>query len=389
MARYQSRGARISRNRFGKPDPIKRNRVTDNMAEFVNEGKLTETEKRREGRRTSTGRRATPRDPWGKRIPITKSSGGTDSARRKRIETAQKYNKRMFGGANRKVTSSGDVGARAIKDRRAKFPGGGQRYKPITEADGPRGGTSKYQSRTNRIKRRYSAGTEGSRKMTASDDWYPAGEGSKKVTKGKGKKVAGYMTDTVRKKDPPKGKTRYRSGQGRTNTTGPNAQKTNQRTGSSPMREQGKPGSANDTGARRTGGGKTPTKGAGKSRTTGYAKKNVWSGETPEARKTRVTKLHNAMRQGKPWGKHMNPRAKQLIKMGASLAGGGKGRLVKALLRELGFASLERFKQIRDEGRNKTKKPVANLPADYKKTEKREFKKDKRRRRTKRLGKKM
>ena len=256
MARYQSRGARISRNRFGKPDPIKRNRVTDNMAEFVNEGKLTETEKRREGRRTSTGRRATPRDPWGKRIPITKSSGGTDSARRKRIETAQKYNKRMFGGANRKVTSSGDVGARAIKDRRAKFPCGGQRYKPITEADGPRGGTSKYQSRTNRIKRRYSAGTEGSRKMTASDDWYPAGEGSKKVTKGKGKKVAGYMTDTVRKKDPPKGKTRYRSGQGRTNTTGPNAQKTNQRTGSSPMRGPGKPGSANDTGARRTGGGR-------------------------------------------------------------------------------------------------------------------------------------
>ena len=38
--------------------------------------------------------------------------------------------------------------------------------------------------------------------------------------------------------------------------TSPNAQKTNQRTGSSPMRGPGKPGSANDTGARRTGDGR-------------------------------------------------------------------------------------------------------------------------------------
>ena len=62
------------------------------------------------------------------------------------------------------------------------------------------------------------------------------------------------------------------------------------------------------------------------------------------------------MKQGKAWGKYMNPRAKQLIKMGASLAGGGKGKLVKALLRELGFASLEQFKKMRDESSNKEKK---------------------------------
>ena len=38
--------------------------------------------------------------------------------------------------------------------------------------------------------------------------------------------------------------------------TSPNAQKTNQRTGRSPMRGEGRTTSANDTGARRTGGGR-------------------------------------------------------------------------------------------------------------------------------------
>ena len=76
-----------SRNRFGKPDPIKPSRVTHNMAEFVTtRGKLTEDEKRRQGRKTPSGRKATPRTIWGDKRPVTKSTGGKDSARRTRIE---------------------------------------------------------------------------------------------------------------------------------------------------------------------------------------------------------------------------------------------------------------------------------------------------------------
>jgi hypothetical protein len=242
------------------------------MSEFVTKGKLTEAEKRREGRKTKTGRKATPRTPWGDKRPVTKSTGGKDSARRTRIERVRKYNKRNFGGANPNVTSSGDVGARAIKDRRAKLPDGGQKYKPITESDGPRGGGSKYQSRTQRVKRSYAAGTEGSRKITASDDFYPRDKG--RVTRGRGKKVAGYMTDKVRGVDPPKGPSRVfekgphkRRGnpEGETRVT-KRGHKGSVRGGSKTGQGRYSSGTANDTGARRTGGGKTPTKGAGQSK---------------------------------------------------------------------------------------------------------------------------
>ena len=78
------------------------------------------------------------------------------------------------------------------------------------------------------------------------------------------------------------------------------------------------------------------------------------------------------MRQGKAWGKYMNPRAKSLIKAGASLAGGGKARLARALLKELGFASIEKLKATLDSRR--AKRPVANLPSGYKQSEKKAFK---------------
>lgn len=334
-------------------------RVTSNMRAFTGE--------KPEGGRDKAGRRYNRGDGGtGRRVSVT--SSGNRSVRVK--STRKNPGVGPTGG-----TRTSDVDRPSKVERRGKGPS------PITSS----------RTRSVRVRkatdRRRTVGGDGLREFKT---------GPSRVTRGRGG-YAGYRyvkpgsNLPIRQVNPTTtGKpVNRRSGQGRTNTTSPNAQKTNQRTGSSPMRGPGKPGSANDTGARRTGGGKTPTKGAGQSRTTGYAKKDFWSGETPEVRKARVEKLHNAMRQGKAWGKHMNPRAKQLIKMGASLAGGGKGRLVKALLRELGFASLEKFKQMRDEGRNKEKKPVANLPADYKKTEKKEFKKAKRaKRRTKRLVKK-
>ena len=368
------------KDRFGRARRPKASRVTDNMSEFVTKGKLTEAERRREGRRTKTGRKATPRTAWGDRRPVTKSTGGKDSARRKRIETVRKYNKRNFGGVNPKVTSASE---RTKLNRREKLPKdpitgkpGGQKYKPITRGDKR---ASDYQSRQNRIKRRYAAGTEGSRKITSSDDFYPINKG--RVTRGRGKKVAGYMTDKVRGVDPPKGPSRVFE-------KGPHKRRGNPE-GETRVTKRGHKGSVKGgtkTGPgvkeSRFGTGKTRTKGAGQARSGGgkggfktKESKNFWSGETPKVRKARIEKLHNAMRQGKAWGKYMNPRAKSLIKAGASLAGGGKGRLAKALLRELGFASLEKLKATLDSRR--AKKPVANLPSGYKQSEKKAFKQTK------------
>ena len=372
-------------NRFGRVPRYKPSRVTDNMSEFVTKGKLTETEKRRQGRTTDSGRKATPRDAWGNRRAVTSSTGGKDAARRKRIETAKKYNKRVSGGVNPKVTSAGE---RTKLNRTKKLPGGGQQYKPITRGDKR---ASDYQSRQNRIKRRYSAGTEGSRKLTTDADrtGFKTGK-APKVTTGKGKRYrSGYMTNKVRGVDPPKGPSRVsqqgppskeKDFEGRTRQTR-RGHTGSTRKGSRTGQGRYSSGTANATGARRTGGGgkgqisSKGGSGGGKGGFKTKESKNFWSGETPEVRKARVEKLHNAMRQGKAWGKYMNPRAKSLIKAGASLAGGGKGRLAKALLRELGFASLEKLKATLDSRR--TKRPVANLPSGYKESEKKAFKQTK------------
>ena len=363
-----------SRNRFGKPDPIKPSRVTHNMAEFVTtRGKLTEDEKRRQGRKTPSGRKATPRTIWGDKRPVTKSTGGKDSARRTRIERVKRYNKRMWGGVNPKVTSAGE---RTKINRRAKWPKdpitgqpGGQKYKPITRGDKR---ASDYQSRQNRIKRRYSAGTEGSRKLTTDADRAGFKTGKPpKVTTGQGRKThSGYMTHKVRGVDNRPGeKVQRKSGEGLTRTQGANAADP-KRTG--PNRITG-----GTRGGRLLSGSDKSSKGGkgGFNVKSQKESKNFWSGETPKVRKARIEKLHNAMRQGKAWGKYMNPRAKSLIKAGASLAGGGKGRLAKALLRELGFASLEKLKATLDSRR--AKRPVANLPSGYKESEKKAFKQTK------------
>ena len=383
-----------SRNRFGKPDPIKKpSRVTDNMAEFVTKGKLTEAEKRRQGRYRG-GRKVTPRDTYGHMRPVTKSTGGKDSARRKRIETVQKYNKRAFGGVNPKVTSAGERkklerrGAGTAKSRYS----GGRRVSvtpgatPITKGDALKG--KQYKSDPQGREKRSPLSTN--RGATQRGKEFEVGPHAK-VTTGKGKRYrSGYMTNKVRGVDPPKGPSRvFEKGphKRRGNPEGETRVTDRRNIGSTRKGSKTGPGryssgTANATGARRTGGGKTPMTGAGQARSGGgkggfktKESKNFWSGETPKVRKARIEKLHNAMRQGKAWGKYMNPRAKSLIKAGASLAGGGKGRLAKALLRELGFASLEKLKATLDSRR--AKRPVANLPSGYKESEKKAFKQTK------------
>ena len=343
-------------------------RVTSNMRAFTGE--------KPEGGRDKAGRR------------YNRADGGTG----RRVSVTSSGNRSVRVKSTRKNPGVGPTGGTrtSAEDRPSNVERRGKGKSPITSS----------RTRSVRVKqatdKRRTVGGDGQREFKT---------GPSRVTRGKGG-YAGYRyvkpgsNNPIRKVDAPDQSSRRRgllSGPGRTTSpndtgarrTGPNRVTGGARIGKPISGAKSTSSGPNNTGARRTGGGKTPTKGAGQSRTTGYAKKNFWSGETPEVRKARVEKLHNAMRQGKAWGKYMNPRAKQLIKMGASLAGGGKGRLVKALLRELGFASLEKFKQMRDEGRNKEKKPVANLPADYKKTEKKEFKKAKQaKRRTKRLVKK-
>ena len=366
------------KDRFGRARRPKASRVTDNMSEFVTKGKLTEAEKRREGRKTKTGRKATPRDAWGDKRPVTKSTGGKDSARRTRIERVRKYNKRAYGGVNPKVTSSGDVGARAIKDRRAKLPGGGQRYKSITRGDKP---ASDYQSRQNRIKRRYAAGIEGSRKITASDDFYPRDKG--RVTRGRGKKVAGYMTDKVRGVDPPKGPSRVfekgphkRRGnpEGETRVT-ERRHKGSTRGVSKTGQGRYSSGTANATGARRTGGGKTPMKGAGQPRT---ETKTVYKPKMNQKGKVKANtvlkgvvsllsrRLNHAMTAADIWqlGK-TNSALDQALKRIPDTSDRDAGRLLGNKIVSLATAAFNK---------KKTKRSVANLPSGYKQSEKKAFK---------------
>ena len=369
------------KDRFGRARRPKASRVTDNMSEFVTKGKLTEAEKRREGRKTKTGRKATPRDAWGDKRPVTKSTGGKDSARQKRIETVRKYNKRAYGGVNPKVTSSGDVGARAIKDRRAKLPDGGQKYKPITESDGPRGGGSKYQSRTQRVKRSYAAGTEGSRKITSSDDFYPRDKG--RVTRGRGKKVAGYMTDKVRGVDPPKGPSRRaergplsreKDFEGRTRQT-KRGHIGSTRKGSKTGQGRYSSGTANATGARRTGGGKTPMKGAGQPRTETKTVNKPKMNQKGKVKANTVLKgvvsllskrFNHAMTAADIWklGK-TNSALDKALKRIPDTSDRDAGRLLGNKIVALATAAFNK---------KKTKRSVANLPSGYKQSEKKAFK---------------
>ena len=260
-----------SRNRFGKPDPIKKpSRVTDNMAEFVTKGKLTEAEKRRQGRYRG-GRKVTPRDTYGHMRPVTKSTGGKDSARRKRIETVQKYNKRAFGGVNPKVTSAGErkkLERRGLGTQRSRYSGGrlverGPGYQPLT--------SSRFRGRES-AKATHGEPTQnlqGQKEFKV---------GKSPVTTGKGKRYrSGYMTNKVRGVDPPKGPSRvFEKGphKRRGNPEGETRVTDRRNIGSTRKGSKTGPGryssgTANDTGARRTGGGKTPTKGAGQARSGG------------------------------------------------------------------------------------------------------------------------
>lgn len=188
-----------------------------------------------------------------------KPVGGRDKAGRR-------YN-RGDGGTGRRVsvTSSGNRSVRVKSTRKnpGVGPTGGTRTSDVDRPSNvERRGKGKSpitssRTRSVRVKqatdKRRTVGGQGQREFKT---------GPSRVTRGKGG-YAGYRyvkpgsNLPIRKVDPPQYESsRRRSGQGRTNTTSPNAQKTNQRTGSSPMRGPGKPGSANDTGSRRTGGGR-------------------------------------------------------------------------------------------------------------------------------------
>ena len=188
-----------------------------------------------------------------------KPVGGRDKAGRR-------YN-RGDGGTGRRVsvTSSGNRSVRVKSTRKnpGVGPTGGTRTSDVDRPSNvERRGKGKSpitssRTRSVRVKqatdKRRTVGGQGQREFKT---------GPSRVTRGKGG-YAGYRyvkpgsNLPIRKVDPPQYESsRRRSGQGRTNTTSPNAQKTNQMTGSSPMRGPGKPGSANDTGSRRTGGGR-------------------------------------------------------------------------------------------------------------------------------------
>jgi len=219
-------------------------RVTSNMRAFTGE--------KPEGGRDAAGRRYNRGDGGtGRRVSVTSSSNR--SVRSKR--TAKNPGVGPTGG-----TRTSDVDRPSNVERRGKGPS------PIT--------TSRTRSKRSKLAtlRRRTQGGEGLNEFKV---------GKSPVTKGKGG-YAGYRhikpgtNEPIRKVDPPQYEpSRRRSGQGRTNTTSPNAQKTNQRTGRSPMRGEGRTTSANNTGARRTGGGKqgqVSSKG-GPQTTSGYTPK--------------------------------------------------------------------------------------------------------------------
>ena len=199
-------------------------RVTSNMRAFTGE--------KPEGGRDAAGRRYNRGDGGtGRRVSVTSSSNR--SVRSK--STAKNPGVGPTGG-----TRTSDVDRPSNVERRGKGKS------PIT--------TSRTRSKRSKLAtlRRRTQGGEGLKEFKV---------GPSRVTSGYQRVPRKYIkpgsNPAIRKVDPPQYESsRRRSGQGRTNTTGPNAQKTNQRTGSSPMRGPGKPGSANDTGARRTGGGR-------------------------------------------------------------------------------------------------------------------------------------
>jgi hypothetical protein len=202
------------------------NRVTSNMRAFTGEKPVGGRD--RAGRRYNRGDGGT-----GRRVSVT--SSGNRSVRSK--STAKNPGVGPTGG-----TRTSDVDRPSNVERRGRGPS------PITSS----------RTRSVRVKqatdRRRTVGGDGQREFKT---------GPSRVTRGRGG-YAGYRyvrpgsNLPIRQVNPTTtGKpVNRRSGQGRTNTTSPNAQKTNQRTGSSPMRGPGKPGSANDTGSRRTGGGR-------------------------------------------------------------------------------------------------------------------------------------
>jgi hypothetical protein len=199
-------------------------RVTSNMRAFTGE--------KPEGGRDKAGRR------------YNRADGGTG----RRVSVTSSGNRSVRVKSTRKNPGVGPTGGTrtSAEDRPSNVERRGKGKSPITSS----------RTRSVRVKqatdRRRTVGGDGLREFKT---------GKSPVTRGKGG-YAGYRyvkpgsNLPIRQVDPPKKPSRRRSGQGRTNTTSPNAQKPNQRTGSSPMRGQGKPGSANDTGSRRTGGGR-------------------------------------------------------------------------------------------------------------------------------------
>ena len=216
-------------------------RVTSNMRAFTGEKPV--------GGREKAGRRYLRSDGGtGDRVSVTNSS-----TRKQRQRTSANNP----GVGRRGGTRTSDVDRPSNVERRGttaktRYSGG----KRVERGPGHQSITS-TSTRSQRVNKATNTGPtqggQGQREFKT---------GPSRVTRGKGG-YAGYRyvkpgtNEPIRKVDPPDTRRgQRRSGQGRTNMTSPNAQKTNQRTGSSPMRGPGKPGSANDTGARRTGGGR-------------------------------------------------------------------------------------------------------------------------------------
>mgnify|MGYP003147759563 CR=1 FL=1 len=299
-------------NRFGKPDPIrKRPLVTDNMSEFVTRGKLTKDEKRRLGSKDSANRRYLRRDGGtGRRVGI---SGGTDAKRKTIVTRNRKAHKRYSGGVNPQVKSGGErkrLERRGLGTRRSEYSGGRRvsvtpGATPITKGDALKG--KQYKSDPQGREKRSPLSTN--RGATQRGKEFEVGPRAK-VTKGSGG-YAGYKhvkpgtNNPIRQVKAPKGSSRVsqqgppskekdfegRTRQTRRDHTG------STRKGSKTGQGRYSSGTANATGARRTGGGKTPTKGAGQSKKVNFGQKSAGDQKTGydfkkkvEARKESVRK---------------------------------------------------------------------------------------------------
>ena len=345
-----------------------------------------------------------------------KPVGGRDKAGRR-------YN-RKDGGTGRRASLTGSFNRSVRSKATAKNPGtgptGGTRTSDVdrpsnVERRGRGKGPSPITSsrtRSVRVKqatdRRRTVGGDGQKEFKT---------GKSPVTRGKGG-YAGYKhvkpgtNEPIRKVDPPDTKRgQRRSGQGRTNTTSPNAQKTNQRTGRSPMRGQGKPTSPNDlkintkTGSK----GHISSKGGSGGGKGGFNVKGYrLKGAKVVARGaiSRIPQLRavttalqltdiavpHILKAIKARHKAQDDKQKGYVRAMTSKPSLGKTKITQRKQSPLERLKNSYIQWVRT-GKlpgvtEKTKKPVANLPADYKKTEKREFRKDKRRRRTKQLVKK-